>query len=79
MSSDCGSERPFAYWIERYSNGNLKAQGRYNCKGKIGVWTYYFENGQINKIESKLSPYSDSFIDENYIRKNVEYNNLSSG
>ncbi len=59
---NCGCEpQSNGYWIERYRNGNLKNQGEYECGRKIGRWIYYFENGQIAKIENFKKTY-DKFI-----------------
>ena len=58
----CGcSSKPHGYWIERYRNGNLKEQGNYYCNTRVGTWIYYYENGQIAKLESLHKPY-DSII-----------------
>jgi len=56
---NCGCEpQSNGYWVERYRNGNLKNQGEYECGRKIGRWIYYFENGQIAKIENFKKPYN---------------------
>jgi hypothetical protein len=62
MGTACGCRlRPHGYWIERYRNGNLKEHGTYDCKKKIGTWIYYYENGQIAKIEHLKRPYEESY------------------
>lgn len=65
MGTRCGCEpREDGYWIERYENGNLKLQGRYDCGHKIGTWTYYHENGQMAKVESLKQPYPEMLTNE---------------
>lgn len=62
MGTVCGCEPiPHDYWIERYRNGNLKQQGRYFCNRKIGVWTSYYKNGKIKKIENHERTYMEIF------------------
>ena len=59
LGTVCGCEPlPHGYWIERFRNGKLKAQGKYHCNQKEGTWTYYYENGNIKKIESYHQAYS---------------------
>ena len=58
MGTPCGCEpRPHGYWIERYRNGEYKSQGKFFCEKKVGTWVYYYDNGQISKIETFKQPY----------------------
>lgn len=59
IGSTCGGceVQRHGYWIERYRNGELKAQGRYKCGRKIGIWNYYYENGQLSKVENLAMAY----------------------
>lgn len=67
MSSECGcNAKPHGYWIERYRNGNLKMQGKYQCYKKVGTWISYYENGQLQKIEHYKSPYLKTFVSQEY-------------
>ena len=36
--------------LEYFSNGTLKITGQYELGHRSGVWTWYFENGNINRI-----------------------------
>lgn len=38
------------YFIEHYNSGNIKTTGQYVGGRKQGVWTWYYENSQIEKI-----------------------------
>lgn len=33
---------------EFYENGNLKIQGQYQTNKRVGIWTWYHENGEFN-------------------------------
>lgn len=36
--------------LEYYQNGTLKLTGQYEKGYRSGVWTWYFENGKMNRI-----------------------------
>lgn len=36
--------------LEYYHNGTLKISGQYEYGHRYGIWTWYFENGKINRI-----------------------------
>lgn len=38
------------YFIEYYNNGTIKITGQYLGGRRRGVWTWYYENGQIERI-----------------------------
>ncbi len=60
MGSICGCEsKPHGHWIYRYRNGKIKSSGEYRCNRKIGTWTSFYENGNIEKIESFKLAYED--------------------
>jgi len=42
-------------WKEWYDTGQLKSEGYYLKNEKHGTWTYYLENGDIDKIEEYLN------------------------
>jgi hypothetical protein len=84
MGTPCGCEpTPHGYWIEKYRNGKYKSQGKYFCREKVGTWTYYYENGQISKIESFRKPYEkfakelnsivDAILIKNYYLRDGPY------
>jgi antitoxin component YwqK of YwqJK toxin-antitoxin module len=80
MGTKCGCE-PMSngYWIERYDNGNLKAQGKYDCSRKSGTWIYYHGNGQVKKIENYKKPYIDIFTNEKIGLDTLKNNYLLEG
>jgi antitoxin component YwqK of YwqJK toxin-antitoxin module len=34
-----------------YKNGQIKSRGKYENGKKVGVWTWWYENGQIKRGE----------------------------
>ena len=58
MGTRCGCvPRPHGQWLARYRNGALKETGVYDCNWKTGTWIYYYENGNIAKVETWVYPY----------------------
>lgn len=45
------SESKYGKQTEHYQNGTVKSKGEYHKGVKIGKWTYYHENGRLEKIE----------------------------
>ncbi|MEI6412262.1 MAG: hypothetical protein WCR52_22925 [Bacteroidota bacterium] len=59
-SKSCSCEAsPNGFWKMRYRNGNLKETGEFTCNEKVGTWTYYYENGNIQRIETYTHPYPE--------------------
>lgn len=50
-----------------YGNGNKKIEGSYKNNKKEGIWTYYYENGNVEKILEFTNdePYFKSFYKQN--------------
>jgi|TARA_B100000959_G_scaffold265831_1_gene307711 antitoxin component YwqK of YwqJK toxin-antitoxin module len=38
-------------WTSWYDNGQKKAEGTYNNGKQVGKWTYYKEDGTIDRVE----------------------------
>lgn len=67
MGTECGCEpKPHGEWIERYPNGILKSIGQFQCGNKTGKWVYFFENGNIYKIENYKLAYPDILTQNQY-------------
>ena len=41
-----------AKYVEKYDNGQIKVKGEGNKDNKNGIWKWYYENGQLEKIET---------------------------
>lgn len=67
FDAPCGCKpKPNGHWIKRYRNGSLFSIGEYYCNMKLGTWVYFYENGNINKIENYSFPYHDFTADNLY-------------
>ena len=80
MGTKCGCGlMSNGYWIEKYNNGALKEQGKYDCRRKSGTWIYYYKNGQVKKIENYKKPYANFFTHERIALDTLKNNYLLEG
>tara|TARA_B110000444_G_C18701923_1_gene529378 strand:+ start:92 stop:232 length:141 start_codon:yes stop_codon:yes gene_type:complete len=42
---------PGGPWVSYYDNGNKKIEGQFENGREVGRWTYYNEDGSVNKIK----------------------------
>ncbi len=70
----CSSNfKPHGYWLGRYRSGKIKEMGKYNCGQKQGLWTYFYENGNMKKVEEFHPSYIKLFTKQQF-----EWDTLSS-
>jgi antitoxin component YwqK of YwqJK toxin-antitoxin module len=75
------------YFIEYYNSGNIKTTGQYIGGQRRGVWTWYYENGQIEKIavledgeiwkEMEFDLHKKLIYKYDFINERIEYSRLN--
>lgn len=57
--------RKEGFYLERNRKGKVLVIGEYLYNRKIGRWTYFYENGQIKRIENYSLPFCSQLYDLN--------------